>query len=354
MIITTSPLQSQLQQCAYIENVDRISANDIVIYIDGWDFDYLLENFNSKGYPRAVISDCFKSYHNPLACNIVGCHTVAARFLQDYRALSFSDDLTTTHAANVFFNKKQVSRFLSLKLAEIFNISFDYFWSGIGRYANLSKILDEIQSLDQNILDSNQKAVLLSPIHFSKKWFNNSYDDQDPDSVDPDIVDLRHGVDTVQSWQQFFAPMMSNTAVSLINENPDFTKVSLMTWKTFFPVMALTFPIWVGGYRIAEEFSNAGFDAFDDVIDHSYQYKQTLFERCWYAFENNKHLLTDVKLAAQTRNRYRARLLKNRQKFLSGQLYQHILSEVRSWNHCDDATKNLYISEFLLNCRASI
>jgi len=90
------------------------------------------------------------------------------------------------------------------------------------------------------------------------------------------------------------------------------------------------------------------------VIDHSSQHKETLFERCWYAFKDNAKILSDTAYAADVRNKYKGRLLENRQKFLAGQMSQHILSEISSWKHCGARAKELYTKEFLLNYGAII
>ena len=83
---------------------------------------------------------------------------------------------------------------------------------------------------------------------------------------------------------------MPQSAVALISESADFQKASVFTEKTLYALMALNFPLFIGGYGHADQLTRMGFDVFDDIIDHSYQYKETLFERCYYAFYNNLEL----------------------------------------------------------------
>ena len=51
------------------------------------------------------------------------------------------------------------------------------------------------------------------------------------------------------------------------------------------------FPIFCGGYRLAEQLTRIGFDVFDDIIDHSYQYELHPGLRILNALELNRKLL---------------------------------------------------------------
>ena len=61
----------------------------------------------------------------------------------------------------------------------------------------------------------------------------------------------------------------------------------------------------------ADAMRGMGLDVFDDIIDHSYQYKPTLIERCYWAFANNLELLTDLQYAHNQRVAHRDRLQRN-------------------------------------------
>jgi hypothetical protein len=334
-----------------IKNPKEISQCDIFICEDFLDIEKLFDHFKSVGYPKLIISDCIKIYHD-IGIPFIGAHTIAGRFLTDYQKIIFDNNFETKYCANIFVNKKQMNRHLTLKFASILNISFDYIWNGINRNADFSSILEKQQNL-MSMITNDQKTKLLSPLTLSKKWIDNSYGNQDPDTVDPNIFALPHGGNHVYSWNNFCKQLMVNSAVTIINENPDYQNCSHLSWKTIFSILALTFPIWAGGYRIADELKEKGFDIFDDIIDHSYQYKSTLFERCWYAFNDNLSILSDLDRATSLREKNKKRLLKNRQLFLNGTLYNNIVKEINDWN-LPNSIKEFYIKEFLLKYNNSL
>ncbi|HNT71378.1 MAG TPA: hypothetical protein PKI83_06955, partial [Bacteroidales bacterium] len=59
-----------------------------------------------------------------------------------------------------------------------------------------------------------------------------------------------------------------------------------------------------------------GFDIFDDIIDHSYQYHNTLIERCYYAIADNLEILTNLQHSSKLRDAMQKRLNANRQKII--------------------------------------
>lgn len=84
------------------------------------------------------------------------------------------------------------------------------------------------------------------------------------------------------------------TAISLITEPVFYERETIITEKTIMAVWAGTLPIWVGGWRCADVMRRYGFDVFDDVVDHSYQYLDDPTDRCRRAIELNLALLTDT------------------------------------------------------------
>ena len=81
----------------------------------------------------------------------------------------------------------------------------------------------------------------------------------------------------------------------------------------------------------AQAWKQCGFDTFDDIIDHSYQYRPTLIERCWYAIKLNLELLKNKDLLAQLRNKHLSRLYNNRDLLISGQLRKHNNTVISTW-----------------------
>jgi hypothetical protein len=95
--------------------------------------------------------------------------------------------------------------------------------------------------------------------------------------------------------------------------------------------LGLTFPLWIGGYGQADEWRKLGLDAFDDVVDHGYQYYDTLIERCWWAFALNIDLLTNKEKAADLRQLNATRLIANRDLFLQDHLAKQNDLTISTW-----------------------
>ena len=165
---------------------------------------------------------------------------------------------------------------------------------------------------------------MLSPITLPKRFIN--YVDQ----AESNVSISRYG-SNIWTWNHIFNQLMSNTAVSLIGETADFQKSSVLTEKTLYAIMALNFPLYIGGYGHADQLTRMGFDVFDDVINHSYQYKKTLFERCYYAFYDNLDLLSNLTLASALREQHLDRLVSNRSKLYQGQLSTAVANDISTW-----------------------
>jgi hypothetical protein len=87
--------------------------------------------------------------------------------------------------------------------------------------------------------------------------------------------------------------------VSLITEPVYYERETIITEKTLMAMWAGTIPVWVGGWRISDYLKQAGFDTFDDVVDHSYQNLANPKDRSRQAIERNLHLLTDFEKTRQ-------------------------------------------------------
>jgi hypothetical protein len=101
------------------------------------------------------------------------------------------------------------------------------------------------------------------------------------------------------------------SCISLITEPLCFELETLHTEKTIMAMYGGTFPIWVGGWRLAKYAQDLGFDVFDDIIDHSYQTLPDAWDRCYYAVKNNLELLTNFDLARSLIEKNQHRLRKN-------------------------------------------
>jgi hypothetical protein len=81
------------------------------------------------------------------------------------------------------------------------------------------------------------------------------------------------------------------TCVSLITEPVYYERETIITEKTLMAFYGGTIPVWVGGWRIPDYLKQAGFDTFDDIVDHSYQDLADPADRCRQAVELNLDLL---------------------------------------------------------------
>jgi hypothetical protein len=101
------------------------------------------------------------------------------------------------------------------------------------------------------------------------------------------------------------------TCVSLITEPVYYERETIVTEKTLMAMYAGTIPIWAGGWRIPDYLKQAGFDTFDDIVDHSYQDLEKPEDRCRKAVELNLELLRNFDLAKQLNWACQDRLKKN-------------------------------------------
>jgi hypothetical protein len=165
-------------------------------------------------------------------------------------------------------------------------------------------------------LTDKQKSALLAPIDMPEHVIGRIRSKNNSHMV---IIDHR------TSWQDGLDQIFSNSAVNLITETYTLAHETIFTEKTLYSVLGLNLPIWVGGFGQADHWQSFGFDIFDDIIDHSYQYKSTLIERCWNAIFLNRDILENFDLAESIRIRCADRLISNRDLLLSGQLLRYCI-----------------------------
>ena len=303
---------SSVTQGRNLDRVTTITDNDVVLRSDTFN-QQDLEEILQKGRPRYFVSDVFsQAYFNDI--EIVCLPLFAAA--ETKRILSqsnMSDEFITDFAFNFMINKKQINRFLCVKLVECFDLKdFDYTWSGVDNNFDMSPILAELDSLgDQSFMDDLTKSCMMQSIKLLPRYIEH------PGQIVNNVQIGNYGGNT-WTWNNGLQNMFSKSAISLITESVAWQKASIFSEKTLFSVLGLTFPIWIGGYEQAKEFANLGFDTFDDIIDHSYQSYDTLIQRCFYAVEKNKHLLSDKALVTELRLKNKHRLLANREFLITG------------------------------------
>jgi len=313
---------SELQQ---IQN----TTNSYVLHI--WDVceeDYIYWVNKLQNPPKYIVNDSL----NLLELSSGYCYCSnwwLEKELSDYKNFLYCSDTTTNYIFNFMINKKQINRFLCIKLIEYFGlIDYCYTWSGIGDSFDMSQIIAE-KSLTKE-LPPDLYNELLSPV----KTITQNFIMPDNLSIPVDY-NTKHGIsnygDNTWVWQHVVKNIFETSAISLITESVLYDKSICFSEKTLFSVLGLTFPIWIGGYAQAEQWKKTGFDTFKDIIDHSYQYYDTLIERCFYAFKLNLHLLTNKEKISNLRTMHKQRLLNNRELILNNQLEKYNNLQLSSW-----------------------
>lgn len=264
---------------------------------------------NSYGVPDLIVSTAHPDY--PELTDNVPWHyfpLYLKRFVSGLDKIVIKDR-AVTHCFNFIINKKQVNRYILLKLVEWFNLtSYTHTWSGIGATFDASLFLNDIDKLNAQVNLTQFRTHMLAPVanipvHFID--YRPITDIQSESSV------KNYGGNT-WAWNNIVGEMFSQSAVSLITESIAYEKTIMFTEKTMFSVLGLTLPIWVGGYKQAEMWKNHGFDTFDDIVNHNYQYYDSLIERCFYAVHDNLKLLTDVNYSFKIKEQCMDRLIHNR------------------------------------------
>jgi hypothetical protein len=276
----------------------------------------------NKGVPKYIVSDHFTWFENIKEFYGLPLH-IESNTKEIIDGLKFEDNISTSHCFNFMINRKQVNRFLCIKLVEWFKfINFDYTWSAVDQNFDMHLILAELDLLGDKLpLPKELKSFILSPIQLKKRFFEFSQTPSGNDEI--------HDCGGCQwRWCNGLGNMFLNSAVSLISESFSYQRASAFTEKTVYSVLGLTFPIWIGGYNQASEWKRLGFDIFEDVIDHSYQSYDTLIERCYYAFTKNLNILSNKEQAVELRNIHKDRLLQNRELLLQNHLGKFVDQEI--------------------------
>lgn len=216
-----------------------------------------------------------------------------------------TDNFETEVPVNFIYNKRQINRHIAVKLLDYFNVKAYYSYSGILDAYDMSEIIEQKKS--STITDGAMNSIL-QPMTRPKKWFSvkNQY-------VNDGAIENYGSMNEVFLNNLF--PLYNKSAVSIITESVQNQRAAVITEKTLYSTYGLTFPLWVGGYGQEKLYRELGFDTFSDLINHDYQYADTLLERCWLAFSLNKDLLLDPHIG-KTRQQYKDRLIKNRDYML--------------------------------------
>lgn len=307
-----------------ISSLPLFCGQELFHIFDVFDHDYLDSVIKQKGRPAAILSDhvLFRHENHSLGLEFFGLPLWAMRECRRWYAADFDQDqdLHADYVFNFVVNKKQCSRYIMIKLVEIGGYqSYQYTWSGLGRSFEMSTIIAEMNKLgtDHPAGCPTFRGDILSPIEVSARFIdkNLTTDTKDGEDLDTDYARVDYGGNKF-TWDNFLKDLFSRSCVSLISETGNYDKLAVLTEKTLYAFFGLTFPIWIGNYGQAQAVENLGLDVFNDVIDHRYQWYPTMIERCYWAFEHNKKILSDLTFVNDLRHQHADRLLKNRQWLL--------------------------------------
>ena len=100
------------------------------------------------------------------------------------------------------------------------------------------------------------------------------------------------GTSNAEIFFQLLQPYYNSSTFSIITEPSFYEKAAAITEKYLMSIYGCCFPIFCGGYGMADALTDIGFDVFPDLIDHSYQYIDHPTLRVLDALKLNKPLLT--------------------------------------------------------------
>jgi hypothetical protein len=218
-------------------------------------------------------------------------------------------------------NRKTLDRYLFIKLINWFGLeSHKYTWSGIGRTADCSYLIKEFEKINADWMTDEFRSFVLSPIALSENFISPEFTEIDP------TVRCNGTGDILHQWKEVQSKIAPNSSVYLLTESStNFEKNCTFTEKTGWALTAKNFLVWVGNYGQADQAKRMGIDIFDDVINHNYQWYDTLVERCYYAIADNIKILSDLKFASVQRQRCHSRLVNNQNWYLNGGLKEYTL-----------------------------
>ena len=324
-----------------LKNIEILKTNDnvnlierpVFVALDTLKIQRFLNLVNQYGTPQALVSNAHPEYLE-LSAPDIDYHYLPDFLYWTARNLvngGIVVDRDPEYCFNFIINKKRINRYLLLKLIEWFELSsYRYTWSGIGKEFDMSRCIAEFDLIREHVdIIKFQNHILSSSFKILPHFVDNDLTINDTVAEHNDSSKVNYGNNT-WVWNNVVGDIFSKSAVSLITESIEYEKHIHYTEKTLYSVMGLTFPIWVGGYQQANLWQQHGFDTFDDIINHDYQYRETLLERCFYAIKDNLKILTDLSFAKNKKQQNMQRLQNNRFQMVENiqNIYKRSLSRL--------------------------
>jgi len=297
-------------------NKIQITSDDFVFPVDNFTDQWLSDIIKNNTIPAGLISEYSFYKHPDFDIDHIGLPIWLEVEVANSKKFVFADPVIDTQFNfNFMINKKRLTRFLLCKCIELYDLrNYDYTWSGDGREFDLSSLIDDIQR--SQYLSQREKTFMLSGITIPAKFIEFNNHDLGP-------------YFNLGFWQSDLCKIFNKSAVSLITETiEDHQQAAMFTEKTLFSVLGFTFPVWVGSFAQAEHWKEMGFDAFDDIIDHSYQYEKSILDRVVRAIKDNLDLLRDTNFAHEQRRLCEPRFKNNKKLLLSGKVSEYTNSKI--------------------------
>ena len=293
----------------------------------------LLPSINQNP-PRAIVNDHWSQAPPMMPGVEFYCIPgLAAQYGKIFKNWQPAPDLITTHAANVMVNRFAMNRWAALKFAECLAVDFDYTYSGVHRDVDLSRYLHTLtpEHLGGGFNDDH-RFHCLSPCALPTKWIYKDSQHIQTNQPGQSTAVINYGGNQ-WTWFNGLNRLFSCSAISLITESACDLPGVVFTEKTIYAIMGMTMPIWVGAVGAAHQWKLHGFDIFEDVIDHSYQWEQDDMRRYWMALYLNQDILSSLDHAREKRISMHERLAANLCLLQQGQLEKVIKHQIDSWPH---------------------
>lgn len=312
----------------------RLDPDDLFHIHDCFDLRYMNYFFPNiaEVKPRAILNDHWTVRQRMFPeVPIYTIPAFAAKFAKTCRLLDFGTDFHTAHSCNVMVNRFGLNRWAALQFLQLFDIDFDYTYSGSRRQLDLADYLDKLtpQYLGSRFTPEHRN-FMLAPVTLPTRWIDYTGQQLEYNQSGSLISVQKYG-GNFWTWCHGLNDLFSRSAVSVVTESSSEMPGVVFTEKTIYAILGLTMPIWVGHATAPDHWRSYGFDIFDDVINHDYQYESEPLMRYWRAFELNAEILRDKQRLADLRNSHKARLLRNRDLLLSGQLEAESRKIINSW-----------------------
>ena len=210
--------------------------------------------------------------------------TMFLEFCDEFLLYAIPEEYSDEQNCFIMMNKRRENRLLvSAWFSQNKNVNFDYSQGWEVEYNDYNKI-EEYTRLTPYKLGSFLNKKFIPYKNNVDGLINGCYNEPAPNK--DDSVSGIKGM-----WNNIFKEKFCSSTFSIVAEPNFWEKGCLVTEKYLMTLYGCCFPIFCGGYGLPDQLTRIGFDVFDDIIDHSYQYEAHPGIRVLNALELNRELL---------------------------------------------------------------